>query len=132
MADFGPWARVSDRDSAVLAVRMSGLPVFLMGLISVLISVFAVGTVAAIDEMDLTEPAPAAIAIVVGAVLVVIGLTLRRGLASLAPFAAIIVLGNAALSLWSGALWSLPLQAIFALMALSGLRGWWWLRQNPA
>ncbi len=130
MADFGPRARVNDRDSAMLAVRMAGLPVFLLGRLSVLFAVVAVGTVAAMDDIAVTKPIPAAVTIVAGAVLVVIGLALRREVAALAPVAAIIILGNAVLSLWVGALWAVPLQAIVMLMAVSGLRGWWWVRRN--
>ena len=121
---------MNDRDSAMLAVRMAGLPVFLLGRLSVLFAVVAVGTVAAMDDIAVTKPIPAAVTIVAGAVLVVIGLALRREVAALAPVAAIIILGNAVLSLWVGALWAVPLQAIVMLMAVSGLRGWWWVRRN--
>jgi hypothetical protein len=130
MADFGPWPRVNDRASALQAIRMSGLPVFLMGAMSLLFAAVTMGTVAGLDGMAVTRPAPLIMAAVLGAGLVGIGLALRRGAGALVPIATVITLGLGALAIWMGVWIALPIQAVFAAVAMSGLRGWWWLRRQ--
>jgi hypothetical protein len=131
MADFGPWVRVKGRESARLAVRMAGLPVFLIGLVTVVFAVITLLTVMS-SGLTITRPLPVGLPLVAGLVLVVLGLALRAGRAALVPVAAVVTLANAALSMALLPLWVVPVQAMMALVALSGLRGWWWLRNHPA
>jgi hypothetical protein len=129
MADFGPWARVVDAQGAQQAVRMAGLPVFLIGLLTVLFAGVTLLTVMA-SGLTISRPLPVALPMLVGLALVVIGLALRAGRAALVPVAALLTLANAGLSALLLPLWVLPVQAMMALVAVSGLRGWWWLRKN--
>jgi hypothetical protein len=129
MVDFGPWARVVDAQGAQLAVRMAGLPVFLIGLLTVLFAGVTLLTVMA-SGLTISRPLPVALPMLAGLALVVLGLALRAGRAALAPVAALLTLANAGLSALLLPLWVLPVQAMMALVAVSGLRGWWWQRKN--
>jgi hypothetical protein len=131
MADVGPWARVVDTKGAQQAVRMAGLPVFLIGLMTMLFAGIALLTVMA-SGLTIIRPLPFALPLLAGLALVALGLALRAGRAGLVPLAALPTLANAALSAVLLPLWALPVQVMVALVALSGLRGWWWLRKNPA
>ena len=131
MADFGPWARVTDCHSAGLSERMAGLPVFLLGLISVQTAGMVLLTGAGFDT-PVTAPYPLLIGVASGLALIGLGLALRGCNAALVPLAALLTLANAALTLWIAALWTLLVQAIIVLVAISGLRGWWWLRKHSA
>ncbi|MGL4321346.1 MAG: hypothetical protein ACRCS3_10840 [Paracoccaceae bacterium] len=130
MADFGPWARVTDVQGAELAVRMAGLPVFLIGLMSVLFAGFTLLSVMA-SGLTITRPLPIALPLVAGIAQIALGLGLRAGKAALVPLATLLTLANTALTVAIGSVWVLPLLAIMLLVAISGLRGWWWLRKHP-
>ena len=121
---FDFWIPVHDRASATYAVRMSGLPVFLIGL-----SLALSGLVLLVDPVS-----PMTLGWILAALsvpLIVLGLMLRGGRASLAPVACALFLGAAAIEVWIAPSWGLVVRGLIALVALSGLRGWWWLRQHP-
>jgi hypothetical protein len=113
------------------AVRMAGLPVFLMGGLSLLAGLTMWAEVSTMGDVTINYW-PIAIATALGAALLVLGLALRSGRAKLVPLAAGLTLVNAAATLWASPFWAIAVQVLAALLALSGLRGWWWLRKNPA
>jgi hypothetical protein len=127
----GYWPRIADRDSALAAVKMAGLPVFLIGasgILTVLFSVLAVLQIRPTPESIFTLAFTAA----TGVLLVALGLAIRRGRPSLIVSAAVITFANAAATFWLAPWWASVFQILMVLLMLSGLRGWWWLRQNPA
>lgn len=130
MAD-GYWPRITDRGNAMAAVRMAGLPVFLVGPQMVLFAGVTMLTVMA-SGLTITRPLPVMLPLLAGLTLAALGLALRAGRAGLVPLAALLTLVNTALSVALQPLWVLPVQAMMALLAISGLRGWWWLRKHPA
>ncbi len=138
---WGFWVRVKDRESARYAARMAGLPVFLGGLFSALVA--------------LVEPAPTPSRFVAGwliaVVLIITGLLIRSGRFGLVPFAALIMILNIIIGLVTSAILAAGIvrlgafppgllvmefiriiifPVLFLLVMISGLRGWWWLRQN--
>ena len=110
---------------------MAGLPVFLLGLISVLTAGMVLLTAAGLDT-TVTAPYPLLIGVASSLALIGLGYAWRGCKAALVPLAALLTLANAALTLWIAALWTLLVQAIMVLVAISGLRGWWWLRKHAA
>lgn len=104
---------------------------FLTGLTTVLFAGVTQLTVMA-SGLTITRPLPVTMPLFAGLALLALGLALRAGRAGLVPLAALLTLADAALSAVLLPLWILPVQAMMALVALSGLRGWWWLRKNPA
>ncbi len=127
----GYWPRINGRDSALAAVRMAGLPVFLIGGTTLLFVLIAWGAAASLGE-TLAYPLQLVMAAGCGAALVILGLALRGGRTALVPVATGLTLLNAAATVLLFAWWFAPVQALMALLALSGLRGWWWLRNDPA
>jgi len=121
---FGFWIPVHDRASAMYAVWMSGLPVFLIGLSLVLSGLVLL--VDPVSAMGLGWVLAAA-----ALPLIAIGLRLRAGRAWLAPVACALFLGTFAAEIWLMPTWGLVVRGLVALIALSGLRGWWWLRRHP-
>ena len=104
---------------------------FLLGLISVLTAGMVLLTAAGFDT-PVTAPYPLLIGVASGLALIGLGFALRGGKAALVRLAALLTLANAALTLWIAPLWTLPVQAIMVLVAISGLRGWWWQRKHAA
>ncbi len=90
---FDFWIPVHDRASATYSVRMSGLPVFRIGL-----SLALSGLVLLVDPVS-----PMTLGWILAALsvpLIVLGLMLRGGRASLAPMACALFLGAAAIEVW--------------------------------
>ena len=136
---FGFWLPVEDAASARQAVRMAGLPVLIMAVNALLVALSALAQVTPEFRM-------AAGAGTVAVVLAIIAFRMRAGHAGLVPVMAILfvvfalshmllsVLGQgviqgprfpiAALALT----WIIPVFS--AALALSGLRGWLWMRRN--
>lgn len=138
---WGFWVRIKDRDSALYAMRMAGLPVFLSGLTGALISI--------VDPAD--SQAGFLVGWAIAAMLIMMGLMIRKGRFGLVPFAAALMLINIGLSIASSILITvgiarldlLPVDilfmefirlsvfpVLFLLVMVSGLRGWRWLRQS--
>ncbi|SEV96626.1 hypothetical protein SAMN04488515_0434 [Cognatiyoonia koreensis] len=128
------WPRIETAQTARQAVRMAGLPVFLFGLAT------------AFSGLTFSDPATMLTQLGIGVVLIVFGFALRSHVAGLAPLAALFVIGSFAWSLWSAGavLWlgllylpslllllmMLLFMGVCTLFVLSGVRGWWWLRQS--
>jgi len=128
------WTEIGDRETADYAIKMSGLPVFLLGISYLLVGAFFSDTA----MVDLSA----------GVSLVIIGIALRSGRGWLSPIATTIVL------LWAliraaqlapfvglllivsptaiGLLVGAALQIFLLLMTISGLRGWLWTRRQNA
>ncbi|PVA09483.1 hypothetical protein DC366_13940 [Pelagivirga sediminicola] len=122
---WGFWARIDDRTSAMDAVRMSGLPVFLIGL-TLMIS----GAVILMDPVGASGNGWSLLALSVP--FVALGLALRGGAAALAPLASAVFIVMVAIEAWLAPSWGLLVRLLIGLVAISGLRGWWWLRKHPA
>lgn len=120
---WGFWLPVKDRASATYAAKISGLIVFLMG-----ISHLIVGLAMLTGEIPLFG---AAIAIF-GSLCTVSGIFARKLNFRSLPFTLVIwIILTIASVFVTGLGWGLLLNAILGLVAISGLRGWWWLRKNP-
>ena len=128
------WTKIRDRETADYAIRMSGLPVFLLGTSYLLVGAFFSDTAL----VDLTA----------GASLIIIGIALRSGRGWLSPiattiavlwtliraaqiapvFGLLLLMSPTAIGLLVGA----ALQLILLLMTIAGLRGWLWSRRQSA
>ncbi len=144
-----------DAETARYAVKLSGLPVFLLGLTYGIIGLVMVlglmtGTVSMAEDpvskmpelirnwlvTNELNPFDAlkwfyGIYCVLGIVLVWWGLKIRKGSILIVPFAAVIYL------VWTGITmsfsihwiqWLMPIPWI--ILSINGLRGWWWLNRN--
>jgi hypothetical protein len=127
----GYWPRIVDRGSAMAAVQMAGLPVFLIGggtVFLVALAVFGALPLGLSAELLLVFMYTAA----VGALLAALGLAVRRRRPSLVPPAAVITFAFVFAVVWLAPWWAISLQIFPVLLILTGLRGWWWLRKNRA
>ena len=137
---LGWWQSINDEASALEAVKMSGLPVFLWG-----ISWFVMGLVVILGLAPVGKlTGPAALfgfsVIGFGLVLIVLGLKLRKGQAKLAPIAgAIFIIGTVISSILGFMdpkavlpilLSSLFISGLVMLLSIGGFRGWSWLKRN--
>lgn len=136
---FGYWIAVHDEASAGEAVRMSGLPVLLMGANGALLALVA----AVQPEADMARITGLG---AVAALLVLLAFRIRAGHAGWVPVAVALFLGFLGFSAWwsyriwrlFGTLqltqgqillqWIVPL--ICLVLAIGGLRGWLWLRAH--
>lgn len=118
------WSRISRREQAAYVARMAGLPVFLMGAFS--------AVVAGISLIDGDRPAEDGTTLVVGLFLIVSGLRFRAGKLGLLPVVAAVMVVDFTLRFLGPVDYRIVVPAAFTLMALNGLRGWWWLRRHPA
>ena len=120
---LGFWVPIRDQESALYAIRMTGLPVFLIG-VTLLFS----GVLSLVDPV---RPALWAYVLLGFAlVFLVAGLALRAGQTWLAPLAAGIVVLVVMLEAIFLPSYALVLRGLIALMAFSGFRGWLWLRRH--
>ncbi|MEP3891181.1 MAG: hypothetical protein ABJN69_12035 [Hellea sp.] len=125
---WGFWIPVRNEASAHYAAKMSGLPVFMLGL-----SVLMFG----LQFAGLRIWLAAGIALLTALFLLVSGLRIRSGKFGLLPISVglwliVMVIGVVPTSLapTTAAVISTILNLIIGLLALSGLRGWWWLRSE--
>ncbi|MDT0683453.1 hypothetical protein RM543_12220 [Roseicyclus sp. F158] len=136
---FGYWISLEDRASARNAVRMSGLPVLLMGANAALLAL--VSSVRPFPDMAVVSSAAA-----IAALLVLMAFRIRAGHAAWIPFASMLFIAFLGVSLFSSYIgwqvaggnpttgaqillgWIIP--AICLILMVSGLRGWFWMRQN--
>jgi len=124
---FGFWIPVTDRPSAEYAAKMSGLPVFLMGLSFIIMAVF---------QLFLSRAQPiviiSAILILGGAILMYLGLQIRNLKFGVLPFSIGIWFVLNLLGIASGGFgYSTILTLLIGILAISGLRGWLWLKRHP-
>lgn len=130
------WPNITRVQQAQLAVRMSGLPVFLVGVSYCLQGILSPYGMFAWNILG-------------GLALVCLGFLIRAGVVAVAPWAAalvLILLANWWITLaqvtpivffalftpigWAIFAFQICVTIILTLFALSGLRGWWWLRRN--
>lgn len=136
---FGYWISVQDEASARDAVRMSGLPVLLMGANAAL---FALVT----SVRPVSNPILLVSSVAIAFLLVLLAFRIRAGHAAWIPFVLILfaaflgVSGFSSYSLWrlagktqtSGAhlvlSWIIPI--ICLVLVIGGFRGWRWLKSR--
>ena len=124
--------KIDNADKARQAMKMSGLPIFLLGLstgftgLLVLLGIYGVKG----DAVDIMRGFVWA-QFPIGLALIYCGLKIRNVSTLLVPVAAILY---TVITLWALTYtihWSQWIvQILFIILALNGLRGWWWLRQN--
>lgn len=132
---WGFWIPVKDRASAIYAARMAGFPVFLLGL-----SALATALGALIGQTWLL----AAVMSALGLFFIISGLRIRAEKFGTFPITVSLwllqmligIIGSLSMSGDSIQITILISQAVInlliGLMVLCGVRGWMWLRQNPA
>lgn len=146
---------IKDADTARYAVKLSGLPVFLLGLTYGLIGFFMTlglmtGMVSLAEDPVSRMPAfirdwlvandlnPFAalkwffgLYCVLGILLVWWGLKIRRGEIAIVPLAALVYLIWTGITMFFSVHWIQLLMPIpWIILSILGLRGWWWLRKN--
>lgn len=118
---------IENRAGTETAVKMAGLPAFLMGL-SMLIFAGLQGL--GLIETRLSGVWTVAVCLFGGLLLIWLGLGLRKGRAPFAPVAfgvtAVAFVGLAI----TQPIGTLILPGVLLIMAANGLRGWLWLRQR--
>ncbi len=122
---FGFWIPVTDRASAQYAAKMSGLPVFLLGL-----SFLSIGLVQIVSTGVSKFQLIGGIIALCGGFLVFSGLRIRALRFRTLPFTVGLWLVLNIVSIYiSGFGLGTILPLLIGLMAACGLRGWWWLRK---
>jgi hypothetical protein len=137
------WIKISDRESATYAAKMSGMPIFLFGIAAV-----------ASTLSDFAQSQGRLYLIAIGAIglfCITSGLRIRKGRFGLIIFVIplyLIMLGITAVGYMGYMIQSyrsypdvitslfrlaeMIVPSLLGIFALAGLRGWWWLRRNPA
>lgn len=134
---FGYWTAIDDSESASEAVRMSGLPILIMG--------GAEGLHALIQSVpEYGDPRAMWVAIASATVLIVVAFRLRGGHAAWVPLVVLmfamaavtrltqLVGGGAAASIPSQQLTGWIIPVLCALLMIGGLRGWLWMHAHGA
>ena len=138
---LGWWVNVKDADSANYAIRMSGLPIFLMGVNFFVASLVAFLTWNTIQSDSMFLKAFLLAMFPIGLSLIVCGILLRKNNNKIAPLAAGLYIPFVLISLFFvtpapdiGKNTMLVINMLFTLLmmllSLGGLRGWRWLRDN--
>ncbi len=146
---------IRDETAARYAAKLSGLPVFLLGLTYGLIGLVVMGglmtgTVTPAEDpvsqmpdgirdwllAQKIDPFEAlkwffGVYFVLGALLVWWGLKIRAGAIAIIPLAALVYLVWTGITVFYSAHWVQWIMPIpWVILSISGLRGWWWLRRN--
>jgi len=125
---FGFWIPVKDHASANYAAKMSGLPVFLMGL-----SFVFLGGLFLIENKFSAQGLYNLITVLGGLFLIFSGLQIRKLKFKTLPISIAIWLGLNLLGFMvAGFGIGSILTLLIGILAISGLRGWYWLREHPA
>ena len=134
--------RIDSRETALAAVKMAGLPIFLIGFGYGFLGFFAV---LAAGNQPSSQTFGAIIQILLSIVLLVISFRLRRGLAGFVLPSFAITCANYGVALYNLIMpfsainlgW-LPIQilllivpTIMLMFTIHGLRAWFWLRNHP-
>ena len=138
---LGWWVKINDVDSANYAIRMSGLPIFLMGISFIIASFGALLTWSAIQSESVILKGFLIAMLPVGIFLVICGVLLRKNKNEIAPIAACLYIPFVLGSLFfvtpapdigqnTMLIINMIFTLLFALLSLGGLRGWRWLKQN--
>ena len=128
---FGFWIPIKDDDSAYYAAKMSGLPVFLLGL-SLYVMAFAFVTI--------ENPILFSLSLLLALFLKYSGLRIHGGNFRTLPVSVGVWLIYAVLASYYAGFHTSPyitvysastlLSFLIALLAISGLRGWWYLKKR--
>lgn len=125
---WGFWIPVKDRQSATYAAKMSGFPVFLSGFSLLLQSnlVFPLrnGTKFSFLILGLGIT-------ICGLFFIISALKIRKHKFATLPVSVGLWLGFTTLSMLLVPHALKIMNIIIGLLCVSGLRGWWWLKQNP-
>lgn len=129
---LGFWISVKNRPSAEYAAKMSGFPVFLMGIVffisAVIQFMFLVGAETVDLVINIVVPS---LILLFSIYLIVSGLLIRKLKFQTLPISIAIWF---ILQIWgiyaSGIGVSTIFTVLLGLMAISGLRGWSWLKKN--
>lgn len=138
---FGYWISVKDEAGAKEAVRMSGLPVLLLGANAALLALI-------LSVQTLPDMITIASAAIIAVLLVLLAFRMRAGHAAWIPFAIILFVAFFGASLFSSYIgwrvagetstasvqillgWIIPV--ICSILMVGGFRGWRWMRGNKA
>lgn len=126
---WGFWVPVKDKESAEYAAKMSGFPVFLMGL-----SFTPLGLLLVFAGEQVWQKIFGGVIAACGVFFIVSGLQIRKHKFKTLPVSVSIWLLLTVIAMFLALLsGSVPigLNLLIGLMAISGLRGWWWLTRNP-
>jgi hypothetical protein len=133
MALFGYWITIHDAASARYAVRMAGLPVLLIAANVLLAALIMAVTLATLDApIGRNSRIILGLLVAAGLALGSIAFALRAGRTALVPAAAALSIAAFNVQVVVSPPWLLIVPGLALLLALSGLRGWFWLRRHPA
>jgi len=137
---WGWWVKIRDADSANYAIKMSGFPVFLWGISYLVIGLIILLTGPVSPDFGIAAALLALAILAVGIALIITGLQLKKNNPKIAPFAAGLYIAATALGAILNftntetstivASSSLVISVLMILLAISGIRGWLWLRAN--
>lgn len=123
---------IRDEATARYAVKLSGLPVFLLGL-----TYGIIGLCVVTGLIRINAETPEHIRWLmwgyfpIGLALIWAGLNIRKKSSWIVPVAAVIYLIWTAVSVYYAIHWIQWLVPIpWVILSIVGLRGWWWLRRN--
>ena len=129
---FGFWIPVKDRPSAEYAAKMSGLPIFLMGIVFFIVAAIQLMFLVGAETFDIVDNIVVpSFTLLFAIYLIVSGLLIRNLKFQTLPISIaiwfILQIGGV---LSSGIGVSTLFTVLLGLIAISGLRGWSWLRKN--
>jgi hypothetical protein len=123
----GFWVAIKDERSASYAMKMAGLPAFLLGITYIGYAIFRTG------DYDVWS----GIGFCLGIVLTLAGLSIRSNKLTLFPYivgiTSIHTLLDSALMIAHRAqdfLFISGVRVVVVALLINGMRGWWWLRKN--
>lgn len=126
---WGFWIAVKDYESAAYAAKMSGLPVFLLG-----ISFLFTGIIKIAAGLPISASLYWGAMGIAGMFFIFSGLQIRKQKFQTLPLSVALWLLLTAIglviSMRAGGVSNL-VNLLISLLTISGLRGWWWLRENP-
>jgi len=113
------------------AVKMSGLPLFILGLMFFLLPLF-VFLMSLTSGMDFSNHITQLnlILMAIGLVLIVVSIKMRGGAIKPAPIAAMAYILGWAIAIYTWRVVPSILALLLVGLSIDGLRGWWWLRRN--
>ena len=137
---WGFTGRITNRVDAVQAVKMSGLPIFLIGVGNVMSSLL--GGLVILPQLKTISSESLSLLTLLsfGILMIICGLLLRKGRIWLAPIGIIYL----AFALFGIAAYFTVFrenlaffvfiftELLLVYLSINGLRGWWWLRQNKS
>ena len=129
---FGFWISVTDKPSAEYAAKMSGFPIFLMGIVFFIMAAIQLMFLVGAETFDIVDNIVVpSFTLLFAIYLIVSGLLIRNLKFQTLPISIavwfILQIGGV---LSSGIGVSTLFTVLLGLMAISGLRGWSWLRKN--